>query len=435
EREREIRRIATTDRETELPNRAALEAHLEALRDADESAVLIAVGVERYAPIRDAIGYRLAADLTRLIGRRLAAEPEVEIAAVVSTGMLAAVVRASGDDRATAVAGRLQALLEKPIELGDHKIDVMVAMGLARASGDHDVIDRATIALEQARAGRVGAMFFDGEAYGDPARNLSLIGDLIAGMERGEVTVAYQPKYDLRGRRAIGVEALVRWSHPERGFVSPDAFIALAEETGRIGPVTLHVMRHALDAQAVLSKHGFDLTMSINLSGRLLGDPAFEAALTPLITRAVGPVCFEITETAVIDDPETGIAAVERYAQAGVQISIDDYGSGLSSLAYLKQIPAQELKIDKAFVLEVETNARDALLVRSTVDLAHSLGMKVTAEGVETLGAAALLAGMGCDVGQGYGLGRPMPIDALIAHLQRDPSVADPSPSPDVLRA
>jgi EAL domain-containing protein (putative c-di-GMP-specific phosphodiesterase class I) len=158
----------------------------------------------------------------------------------------------------------------------------------------------------------------------------------------------------------------------------------------------------------------------VNLSGRLLGDPEFAAAALDLARGAPGALCFEITETAVIDNPETALRTIDRFKAAGIGISIDDYGSGLSSLAYLKQIRADELKIDKAFVLRIDESHKDALLVRSTIDLAHSLGLKVTAEGVETPTAMSLLAGMGCDIAQGYLIARPMPLKELLMFLGQE---------------
>ncbi|MFN3354321.1 MAG: EAL domain-containing protein, partial [Brevundimonas sp.] len=162
-----------------------------------------------------------------------------------------------------------------------------------------------------------------------------------------------------------------------------------------------------------LADQGVALKMSVNVSGRLLGDPEFVAGALELAERARGELCLEITETAVIDNADAAIAAIERFAEAGVEMSIDDYGSGLSSLAYLKRLPASELKIDKAFVMKMDAASRDALLVKSTIDLAHALGMRVTAEGVETDAALALLTGMGCDMAQGYLIARPMNVEAL----------------------
>jgi EAL domain-containing protein (putative c-di-GMP-specific phosphodiesterase class I) len=261
---------------------------------------------------------------------------------------------------------------------------------------------------------------FDADAYGDPAANLSLMSEMLRGIERGQLVVFHQPKYDIRKGAVSGVEALVRWRHPHRGLLSPDMFIPLAEETGHIRALTDCVLRQAIEHQAAMRLAGHELDMSVNISGRLLSDPEFAEAALAMTAGAEGEIRFEVTETAVIDDPERALRHIERFAQGGIGVSIDDYGSGLSSLAYLKQIKAEELKIDKAFVLGVADSRKDALLVRSTIDLAHSLGLKVTAEGVETHEAFSLLAGMGCDFAQGFLIERPMPLKDILTFLHED---------------
>jgi len=212
----------------------------------------------------------------------------------------------------------------------------------------------------------------------------------------------------------------VRWRHPQRGMVGPDDFIPMAEETGHIRTLTEHVLSLAIAQQAQLKAQGFDIAMSVNMSGRLVGDLEFAEEALQLARAAAGELCLEITETAVISHPQRALENIERFADAGIKISIDDYGTGLSSLTYLKQMRAHELKIDKAFVIGMAEGQKDALLVRSTVDLAHSLGLKVTAEGVETAMVQALLTAMGCDLAQGYFIARPMAVTDFAAFLQRE---------------
>ena len=241
--------------------------------------------------------------------------------------------------------------------------------------------------------------------------------ELAAARENGELKLFYQPKLDLRSGRISGFEALCRWRHPVRGSVSPDLFVVMAEETGHIDALTHWVLKRALQDQQDLRAAGFDQPIAVNFSGQVLGDRAFAERVLSEIRAAGGNITLEITETAVIANPEEALSVVELFEQSGVAVSIDDYGSGLSSLSYLKRIHAQELKIDKAFVLLIDQNPKDRLLVKSTVDLAHGLGMKVVAEGVETAEAIALLTGMGCDYAQGYHVARPMPLVDLKAFL------------------
>ncbi|RYE98012.1 MAG: EAL domain-containing protein, partial [Oxalobacteraceae bacterium] len=203
-------------------------------------------------------------------------------------------------------------------------------------------------------------------------------------------------------------EALIRWQHPTRGLILPGDFIMLAEEARQISALTLWTLDRVIEDQATLSADGHDITVFINISGQLLGDSAFVDDVCARINPSHPKIGFEITETSVIRDPQCAIANLKIFADAGIVIAIDDYGAGLSSLAYLKQLPASELKIDKLFVLQLTSSNRDPLIVRSTIDLAHALDMEVTAEGVETPAALALLSVMGCDMVQGYLISRPI---------------------------
>jgi EAL domain-containing protein (putative c-di-GMP-specific phosphodiesterase class I)/GGDEF domain-containing protein len=425
ERERRITHLAMHDAETDLPNRLALENHLrERVQAGDRGLVVAAVAIDRFDHVRGVIGYELAGRLVREVAARLAAEAPRAMIGRLSSNTLGVVFRARDLDGARAAASASQAALEAPIRLGDATADVSVTIGLVEASGprrfNRSPMVCAAIAVAQARAARQKLAVFDPEAYGDPAANLSLMSEMLAGIQRGELTIFHQPKYDIRRAQVAGLEALVRWRHPGRGLLPPDLFIPLAEETGHIRALTDCVLEQAIEHQNALRIAGHDLGMSVNISGRLLSDPEFAEAALSIADRATGKLCFEVTETAVIDDPERALAHIERFSAAGIGVSIDDYGAGLSSLAYLKQIKAEELKIDKAFVLGLADSRRDALLVRSTVDLAHSLGLKVTAEGVETHEAFALLSAMGCDFAQGFLIERPMPLKDILTFLHED---------------
>lgn len=311
--------------------------------------------------------------------------------------------------------------LEAPIRVGGERVDIHTTHGLAATRpGELDaprLIERALIALDQGRAAHRKVMVFDPVAYGDPAGNLSLMSEMLDGVATGDLFLNHQPKLDLRTGKITGVEALVRWNHPTRGFMRPDLFVGMAEETGHIRALTDCVLTQAIADQKCLREAGHDVLMSVNISGRLIDDADFADRAIEQVTREGARVCFEITETAVIGNPDVALGVLERLDAAGIAVSIDDYGSGLSSLAYLKQIRADELKIDKAFILSLEAGGKDALLVKSTIDLAHSLGMKVTAEGVETREVLAVLQLMGCDIAQGYYIAKPLGLEALTAFL------------------
>ncbi|HEY8614850.1 putative bifunctional diguanylate cyclase/phosphodiesterase [Phenylobacterium sp.] len=422
DRERRITHLALHDEETGLPNRLTLERVVDGLSDRPHGQVYVAaLGVRRFDHLRGAIGYALAAQAVRTIGNRLAGLAPSSGVARIATDVLGFTIVAQGPDAAVDDARRLLTELEQPLRMGGgDAIDVSLDLGLAALDasvGAAATIELANVALDQARTGRRKVTFFDAEAYGDPAANLSLMSSLIRALETGGMELHYQPKVDLRARRVTGVEALARWRHPVRGMLSPDLFVPMAEETGHIRNLTEWALRRAIADQKALAGAGFPLDVAVNISGRTLGEPDFADFALAEAAEARGALVFEITETAVIENPELALAMLDRFAAAGIGISIDDFGTGLSSLAYLKRIRGQELKIDRSIVEGVTESQRDALIVRSTIDLAHSLGLKVTAEGVETEACFALLSAMGCDRAQGYLVGRPMPLHELLAYL------------------
>ncbi len=429
EREGRITHMALTDQDTGLPNRRALEQALTA-RTGDDLWVL-ALGIERFGQVRAAVGYSVAAGMVREIGRRAEAVAPGCACARLSSERLALLVTAADGPTAEQAAETLLTMLSAPVSVEGVTIDVVLTAGLAPVADPHPIapVERASIALDQARERQLAKAVFNADAYGDPASKLTMMSEMLAALDDGAISLHYQPKHDVRAGAITGVEALLRWRRPEGGFVRPDLFVELAEETGHIRELTRWTIARALVDQTAMRAAGSDLLVSVNLSGRLVADPLFAGEIIAMIEEAGGRLCLEITETAVIGNPTVALDVVDRFRAAGIGVSIDDYGSGLSSLAYLKQIHADELKIDKAFVLGLSENARDALLVKSTIDLAHSLGLKIVAEGVETAEALALLAGMGCDMAQGYFIARPMPMAELLAFLQ-PAEVAAPKRSP-----
>lgn len=256
----------------------------------------------------------------------------------------------------------------------------------------------------------------------------SLADDLQEAVDRNEFFLVHQPKMRARSGEVEAVETLVRWRHPSRGLIGPNDFIGLAEEHGEIRRLTEWVIRQAIVEQNSLAGCGHALTFNVNISARVLPDRDFAEWALATVSAASGPIGFEITETAMIADPEGALRNLHLFADAGIKIAIDDYGAGLSSLAYLKQLPAHELKIDRMFISGLSSSHRDPLLVRSTIDLAHALDMEVTAEGVDSPAALALLKVMGCDVVQGFLVAMPMALGDLRGFLdKRDDGAADSS--------
>jgi diguanylate cyclase len=267
--------------------------------------------------------------------------------------------------------------------------------------------------MYQAKAGATGVERYSVAQDDSSLARLALAADLRRALENSEFVPYFQPKIDLRDGRVVGAEALLRWNHPTQASVSPDVFIPLAEQTGLIVPVTLQVISAAIRACSLWRARGRgDLSVAVNLSARVLVDPMLPGHVEELCrcwdlpTRAL---VLEITESMIVDDPARTLPIVERLADLGVRLSIDDFGTGYSSLEYLKVLPVAEMKIDRSFVAGMGSDPRDAAIVRHSIDLGRSLGLRVVAEGVESAEDHAVLAGMGCDHAQGFFYSRPVP--------------------------
>lgn len=281
------------------------------------------------------------------------------------------------------------------------------------------MLEEAERALEQARSAELSVLREVQSVVGANGP-YDLAGELRPAIADGDLCLQYQPKVQIRRRQVVSVEALVRWRHPVHGLIMPGDFIPLAERTRDIVDLTLWTIGQVIGDQRALAANGHDLPIFVNVSGVLLSDADFVRRASALVKSSGGRIGFEITETAVIRDPESAIANLHAFADIGVSLSIDDYGAGLSSLAYLKRMPASELKIDKLFITHLTTTHRDPLIVRSTIDLAHAMEMQVVAEGVETPAALALLSVMGCDIAQGFLISRPVDMPALLRFLKAD---------------
>jgi EAL domain-containing protein (putative c-di-GMP-specific phosphodiesterase class I)/GGDEF domain-containing protein len=388
----------------------------------DYRPVFVAVfGLDRFDRLRAVAGHSLVADLICQLATRLSiAQPDWRIAPV-GDDVLAAAFQAEDAGQAEVLVQGARDAMQGAYPLSSTSIDVRLSAGLSAAGPPGALLREGDIALDTARTEHVGFKVFDPLSHARAVSALALMPELRAAIEANELTLVHQPKYDLRTGAVGGVETLVRWMHPRYGLIEPDVFIRLAEETADILALTRWVMERAIEEQAELSRAGFPLQFAVNLSGRLVSDEPFIDWILDRKSSQQGALRLEITETAVIDNPEQAVRNIARLAAAGVPCSIDDYGAGLSSLAYLKRLEADELKLDKSLVDDVTRSRRDALITRSVVDLAHSLGMRVVAEGVETGESAAIVTAMGCDLGQGYFFCRPVALKGLIDQLTGSP--------------
>jgi EAL domain-containing protein (putative c-di-GMP-specific phosphodiesterase class I) len=318
----------------------------------------------------------------------------------------------------------LRLALERPIEIGHMRLSIGASVGIAFAP-DHGrdaatLLRRADIAMYAAKRSGHGTTAYSPDLDRDAVDRPAFTAELREGIEAGQLVLHYQPKVVLESGTAVGVEALVRWQHPRRGLLGPDQFIPLAEQTGLIQPLTEWVVRTARAQQATWHADGLDVDMAVNLSVRSLYDPDLLDLLGELMhAYSTGDCQFEVelTESTLMSDPNRARAVVDGLRSLGVRVSVDDFGTGYSSLAYLKRLPLDELKVDRCFVHDMATDTRDQAVVKAIIDLSHTLGMRVVAEGVEDAQSMDMLAQLGCDLVQGYYLARPLAPDALAAWI------------------
>ncbi|QNM83129.1 EAL domain-containing protein [Sphingomonas sabuli] len=321
----------------------------------------------------------------------------------------------------------LHALFRTPVRVNGMSIDLSVSFGVEIGSGRSmaNRLGSALLAAEEAAHDGLKWKYHDPDSLQDASWKLSMLSQLDEAVDRGEVWVAFQPKVDLKSRRIIGAEALARWTHPEKGPIAAAEFVAAAEQNDRIGKLTAFVLDRSIGFAAGLTRGGREFDMSVNLSGRLLSDKALVGRIAILLERhglEARHLTLELTETAAIAGSGNALDMLIQLRELGVNISIDDYGTGLSTLDYLKKVPASEIKIDQSFVRGMVENRSERLMVASTIALAHSLGRQVVAEGVETREALDILAEMECDIVQGYITGRPMSMDSLRRRLSSERS-------------
>jgi predicted signal transduction protein with EAL and GGDEF domain len=370
------------------------------------------------------MGHSFGDALLRNVGRRLVEHAGVEgenIARLGGDEFAIMLINATLDD-ARAVASRVLKSLEKPISLDDQAVDMGAGIGIAsypeHGRDAESLLSRVEVAMHLAKRSGNQAVVYDPAHDEGSQQSLSLLSELRHAVDHNELRLYVQPKLSLDLGEVHGLEALVRWVHPERGMVFPDQFIPFSEQTGFIRVLTLWVLDQAAALCARLAGEGMYPRISVNISARDLMDQDLAEKFTAILCRhgvAAASFCLEITESAIMDDPLRAQNTLNSLHALGTQLSIDDFGTGYSSLAYLKQLPVHELKIDKSFVKNMAHDANDAKIVRSTVDLGHNMGLRVVAEGIETEQVWNLLSEMGCDSGQGYYMSRPIPADEFSA--------------------
>lgn len=417
---------ALHDELTGLPNRTLFKDRLsEAMRAADRTRTKLAVlliDLDHFKDVNDTLGHHHGDLLLQEVGKRLrrTLRGDDTVARLGGDEFSVLLLDLADEQAALRAVEKLLQALNRPLELGDITVDVRGSIGIAMYpdQGRHagTLLQRADVAMYLAKSANSGYEVYVSERDQYSVSRLALVAQLRDAIDNRTLSLHYQPQVEVRTGRPIGVEALVRWIHPERGFIAPDEFIPIAEQTGLIRPLTCYVLRTALTDLHGWLDDGFKLKMAVNLSARNLLDAELLTEIRDLLVEMgldPGLLQLEITESSIMSDSTRGLQHLTRLKEMGIGLSIDDYGTGYSSLSYLKTLPVDELKIDKSFVFAMNGNVNDEVIVRSTIDLAHNLGLRVVAEGVEEEEVLTRLRCLGCDAAQGYHLGRPMPAHKL----------------------
>jgi diguanylate cyclase (GGDEF)-like protein len=439
---RELRLLALTQREaltdelTGLANRRALLRELAAAcEDGTPAAALLLCDLDGFKEFNDTLGHEAGDELLREAADRIArVVGRAGRAARLGGDEFAVVIDGAGADEARALAARLRSELAAPLPVAgiEVRVDASVGVALAPEHSRHaaGLLRRADVAMYEAKDARTGVELYDATRDLHSRERLVLAAELRAAVDAGELEVHFQPKVDVTTGRAVGAEALVRWPHPARGLLYPDAFLPAAEQAGLMRPLTLVVLERALAACGRWTAAGRDLGVAVNLSASNLLDASLpDEVAARLEAHGVAPeqLTLEVTEGVMMANPRRSGEVLAAVRALGVAVSLDDFGTGHSSLSHVKRLPVDELKIDRAFVTDLTADPTDRAIVASIIRLAHSLGLAVTAEGVEDEAALEVLRGEGCDLAQGWLFSRPLAETAFAAWLQGR-ELTEPSP-------
>jgi diguanylate cyclase (GGDEF)-like protein len=423
-------RLARYDQLTGLPNRTLFIEGIEnAVRRGKHwpgAFAVLLIDLDRFTEINNTLGTHNGDLVLCEIARRLRGnvQDDALVARLAGDGYAVLVHGAQGVPDALSTAAVIQAGFEPTIVLDDVEVSVEASIGIAvmgeHADAPNILLQRADTALAHARSHHSAIEVYSPEFDQFDAPRLTLLSEVRGALGRGEFLLEYQPQIELQSGRITGVEALVRWHHPEHGVLAPPRFIPLIEQTALIGPLTLALIDRAVGQLVTWRKLGIDVQMSVNLSARNLVDAELPQQVADILGRhRVAPdrLVVEVTESAAMDDPHRAVAVLAALRATGVGVSVDDFGTGNASIEYLAKLPATEIKIDRSFITDILDEPRAEAIVRSTIDLARNLGLTVVAEGIETEMVLNHVTALGCDTGQGYFISRPQPAERLTSML------------------
>jgi diguanylate cyclase (GGDEF)-like protein len=418
---------------TDLPNRALIEdrlqqAILRAKRQTRSLALLI-MDLDGFKEVNDTLGHHMGDLLLQQVAMRLQNTLRKSDTVARLGGDEFAVLLSSADaEKAVLAAHKILDALKSPFPIQGHSLDIGGSIGIAlfpaHGADGTTLVRRADVAMYVAKRANTGYAIYDSEHDQHSMAQLALTGEFGHAIENQQLAFSYQPKIDLKSGCVVSAEALVRWYHPQQGLIMPDKFIPIAERTGLIKPLTQWGLNTALRQCASWREAGLDLSVAVNLSARNLPEPQLAENIARMLENwsvPAGWLELEITESAIMTDPVRALNILTRLDAMGVRLAIDDFGTGYSSLSYLKKLPVDSIKIDKSFVMHMSTDKNDEVIVRSTIDLAHNLDLRVVAEGVERQEAWEMLNELGCDMAQGYYISQALAAAEFAAWLKDSP--------------
>ncbi|MDI1298673.1 EAL domain-containing protein [Methylotenera sp.] len=425
-REKSISRLAYFDELTHLPNRTSfmlrLNKALEQAEVTNQQLTILVLNLNRFKQINNILGHDAGDEILRVIAQKIKATArEQDFVARIAGVQFAMILNDTDSEVGLKLADEISKSFENPILISMQSVDVSASIGIAtfpkHADNEAQLLTRAEMAMYVAKASKVGTIVFDKSYDLNSSANLSMASELKNAIADNQLIMYVQPKIDIATSKLTSLEALVRWKHPEKGFIFPDQFIPFAEQTGYIQLISQWMLNEAARYSQIWNTMNLHYPIAVNISTRDLIDQELPEKINAIFeTYHIdnSSLSLEITESSIMDDPVRALATLDKLSGMNIKLSIDDFGTGYSSLAYLKRLPVNELKIDKSFILKMEQDESDKKIVQSTIDLGHNLGLKVVAEGIENHIVWDLLRSMGCDSGQGYYMSKPMPASDFI---------------------